>query len=68
MVVPDKGVFFSDVHQTLDGTGQPVTEYIRYILGMDGRLSLTVTRQTIDGMIKRDPLICQIPAGARFVW
>jgi hypothetical protein len=68
MVVPDKGIFFSDVHPTLDGTGQPVTEYIRYNLRMDGNLTLAVTRQTTAGVVKQDPLVCPVPAGARFVW
>lgn len=68
MVVPDKGIFFSDVHPTLDGAGQPVTEYIRYNLRMDGNLTLAVTRQTAAGTVKQDPLVCPVPAGARFVW
>jgi hypothetical protein len=68
MVVPDKGIFFSDVHPTMDGAGQPVTEYIRYNLRMDGNLTLAITRQTTAGVVKQDPLVCPVPAGARFVW
>jgi hypothetical protein len=68
IVVPEKGIFFSDLHQTLDVSGQPLTEYIRYNLGMDGNLTLTVTRQTAAGLVKQDPLVCRLTAGARFVW
>jgi hypothetical protein len=50
MITPAKGLLFSDVHQTLDGADQPVTEYIRYNLAKDGELTLAVTRQTTAGM------------------
>src|ERR1700692_1182616 len=39
MVVPGKGVLFSDVHQALDAADKPVTEYIRYTLGLVGRVA-----------------------------
>jgi hypothetical protein len=68
LVLPDNGVVFSDVHQTLDRSGQPVTEYIRYNLKANGEVTLAVTRQTASGMVKQDPLSCHISAGAQFVW
>ena len=68
MITPAKGLLFSDVHQTLDGADQPVTEYIRYNLGNDGQLTLAVTRQTTAGMTKQDTLVCQLSVGAKFFW
>jgi VirK protein len=44
-----ESLLFSDVHQTLDGADQPVTEYIRYNLANDGELPWP-TRQTTAGM------------------
>jgi hypothetical protein len=68
MVLPERGLVFSDVHQTLDRSDQPVTEYIRYNLKTDGEMTLAVTRQTSTGMVKQSPLTCHIAAGVRFVW
>jgi hypothetical protein len=68
LVVPEKGLVFADVHQTLDPSDQPVTEYIRYNLKPDGQMTLNVRRQTTTGMVKQPPLACQLAAGARFVW
>ncbi|WP_170937082.1 MULTISPECIES: VirK family protein [Rhodomicrobium] len=68
IALPEKGVLFSDVHQTLDPSGQPVTEYVRYNLRTDGQLSLTLTRVTPAGTAKQEPIVCKIPSGARFVW
>ncbi len=68
-VIPEKGLSFADVHQTLDPSDQPVTEYIRYNLKPDGQMTLNVTRQTTAGMAKQQPLlICQLAVGVRFVW
>jgi VirK protein len=68
LVVPERGLVFADVHQTLDASDQPVTEYIRYNLKPDGQMTLNVRRQTAVGMAKEPPLACQLAAGVRFVW
>jgi VirK protein len=68
VVVPEKGLLFADVHQTLDPSDQPVTEYIRYNLTPDGQMTLNVRRQTTGGIVKQPPLVCQLAAGAQFVW
>jgi VirK protein len=68
MVVPGKGVLFSDVHQALDASEKPVTEYIRYTLGLDSKVTLAVTRLTAAGAVKQDPLVCGLSGGATFVW
>jgi hypothetical protein len=67
-VVPGKGIYFSDIHQTLDSAGKPVTEYIRYDFGEDNKLTLAVTRLSANGPSREDVLVCMVPAGARFVW
>jgi hypothetical protein len=68
LVVAEKGLVFADVHQTLDPSDQPVTEYIRYNLKPDGQMTLNVRRQTTAGMVKQPPLVCELSAGVRFVW
>jgi VirK protein len=68
VVVPGRGLFFSDVHQTLDEDNQPVTEYIRYNLMTDDRLRVSLTRIVNSAVAKHDDIVCQIPLGARFVW
>jgi hypothetical protein len=67
-VVPEKGILFSDVHDTLDANGKPVTAYIRYDLEADDELALTVTRIPADGKTTEDAFVCPVPGGARFVW
>ena len=44
IVLPGRGLFFSDVHQTLDEEDQPVTEYVRYNLTPDDQLRVSLTR------------------------
>ena len=68
VVLPGRGLFFSDVHQTLDEDNQPVTEYIRYNLMTDDRLRVSLTRIVNSAVAKQDTLVCQIPVGARFIW
>ena len=68
VVVPGRGLFFSDVHQTLDEDNQPVTEYIRYNLMTDDRLRVSMTRIVNSAVVRHDMIVCQIPLGARFVW
>ena len=68
MVVPGKGILFSDVHQALDVSEKPVTEYIRYTLGLDNRVTVAVTRLTAAGPVEQDPLVCGLSSGATFVW
>jgi VirK protein len=68
VVVPGRGLFFSDVHQTLDEENQPVTEYIRYNLTTDDRLRVSLTRIVNSAVAKHDTIVCPIPLGARFVW
>jgi hypothetical protein len=68
VVLPGRGLFFSDVHQTLDEDNQPVTEYIRYNLMTDDRLRVSMTRIVNSAVAKHDMIVCQIPLGARFVW
>ena len=60
MVIPERGLLFADVHQTLDPSDQPVTEYIRYNLKPDGQMTLNVSRQTISGMAKEPVLVCAV--------
>jgi len=67
-VVPAKGILFSDVHDTLDPSGKPVTAYIRYDFAEDGDLTLTVTRIPADGKRTEDSFLCPVPGGATFVW
>jgi hypothetical protein len=59
---------FSDVHQALDVSEKPVTEYIRYTLGLDNRVTVAVTRLTAAGPVEQDPLVCGLSSGATFVW
>ena len=68
VVLPGRGLFFSDVHQTLDEENQPVTEYIRYNLTTDDRLRVSLTRIVNSAVAKHDTIVCQIPLGARFIW
>jgi hypothetical protein len=68
VVVPGKRISFSDTHQTLDASGQFVTEFIRYRLDQDNKVTVAVTRQTAAGIVTQDPLVCGLSAGARFVW
>ena|ERR1700726_818519 len=68
IVLPGRGLFFSDVHQTLDEDNQPVTEYIRYNLTTDDRLRVLLTRIVNSAVAQQDSIVCQIPLGARFVW
>ena len=68
VVLPGRGLFFSDVHQTLDEENQPVTEYIRYNLTTDDRLRVSLTRIVNSAVTKQENIVCQIPVGARFVW
>ena len=67
-VLPGRGLFFSDVHQTLDEDDQAVIEYIRYNLTTDDRLRVSLTRIVNSAVAKQDSFVCQIPLGARFVW
>jgi hypothetical protein len=67
-VIPDKGILFSDVHQTLDPLGNPVTAYIRYVLAENSELTLTVTRFPENGARNEDAFLCPVPDGAKFVW
>ena len=59
VVVPGRGLFFSDVHQTLDEENQPVTEYIRYNLMPDDRLRVSMTRIVNSAVAKQDMIFCQ---------
>ena len=68
VVVPGRGLFFSDVHQTLDAESQPVTEYVRYNLTPDDQLRVSLTRIVNSAVAKQDSIVCRIPLGARFVW
>jgi hypothetical protein len=68
IAMPNKGIFFSDVHPTLDATDHPVTEYVRYNLAPDGNVTMTVERLSGGVVTKQDPLVCQVPTGARFIW
>jgi VirK protein len=68
LVIPEKGLVFADVHQTLDPSDQPVTEYIRYNLKPDGQMTLNVRRQTTAGMKRQPELVCQLGVGVRFAW
>lgn len=68
MAIPGKGIAFSDVHQTLDASGKPVTEYIRYNLAPTDQLTLAVTRETATGAVDMPTLVCPVPSGATFVW
>jgi len=67
-VVPGKGILFSDIHQTLDSSEKPITEYIRYDFGKDSELTLTITQLPADGPSSRDVFVCNVPVAARFVW
>ena len=68
VVLPGRGLFFSDVHQTLDEENQPVTEYVRYNLMTDDRLRVSLTRIVNSAVTKQENIVCSIPLGARFVW
>jgi hypothetical protein len=67
IAVPRKGLFFSDVHPTLDATDHPVTEYVRYNLAIDGDLTMTTARRSAGTVTKQDPLACKVPPGAKFI-
>src|SRR4029079_7423143 len=68
IVLPGRGLFFSDVHQTLDEENQPVIEYVRYNLMTDDSLMVSLTSIVNATVAKQDFMICQIPLGARLVW
>jgi hypothetical protein len=68
VVLPGRGLLFSDVHQTLDEENLPVTEYIRYNLTTDDRLRVSLTRIVNSAVTTQENIVCQIPLGAWFVW
>lgn len=68
IIVPDRGLYFSDAHQTLDETDQPVTEYVRYRFTTGGQLKLARTRLAGSLASKQETIVCEVPRGARFVW
>jgi VirK protein len=68
IIVPNRGLYFSDVHQTLDETDQPVTEYVRYRLTVDGQLKLARIRAAGSVAVRQDTIVCGVPRGARFTW
>jgi hypothetical protein len=68
VVLPGRGLFFSDVHETLDEDNQPATEYIRYNLTTDDRLRASLTRIVNSAVTNHEDIVCQIPLGAWFVW
>jgi VirK protein len=68
IVLPGRGVFFSDVHQTLNEANLPVTEYVRYNLTTDNQLKVRLTHLENSAAIKQDVIVCLSPLGARFVW
>jgi hypothetical protein len=68
IVASDGDVHFSDVHQMLDLSGKPVTEYVRYRFAVDGATTIDVKRLSDGVIVKKDELICPVPAGVKFVW
>ncbi|MFQ3459500.1 VirK family protein [Bradyrhizobium sp. UFLA01-814] len=69
-VSPQNGISFADAHQTLDGSGHPVTEYIRHSLGRDGKLTVRASKLAAGAAeaVNQGEFVCELPDGAKFVW
>jgi hypothetical protein len=68
-VTVQNGISFSDAHQTVDGSGHPVTEYIRYSLSREGKLTVRVSKLAAAAeAVLQGEFVCELPDGAKFVW
>jgi hypothetical protein len=66
---PQGNIAFSDVHDTLDPQNHKVTEYIRYNVAADGKVSVNTTTLASDNQVIRSVVYqCAIGEGARFTW
>ncbi len=70
IVIEPLGIAFSDVHEALDRLGRPVTEYIRYNIGADGKVIIRVAHLSASSpeAVDQGEYVCQSPDGAKFVW
>jgi VirK protein len=68
LITAHRGVSFSYAHETLDADGGISFEDVRYNLGLDDKVSVTVRVRTHSGVAQESRMSCRIPDGAHFVW
>ena len=67
-LIPDDAyIAFSDAHETLNKDEKPKTEFIRYRLTADNKLTIRTFSITGDVVTPRARFTCHLNAGARFV-
>jgi hypothetical protein len=69
-IVSSQGISFSDVHQTLDASNHPVTEYIRYRLDREGNVTVRIAKlaAAADEAVGQGEYACAQPEGVRFLF
>ncbi|WP_285813139.1 VirK family protein [Bradyrhizobium sp. 62B] len=69
-VSAQNGISFANVHQTLDSSGHPVTEYIRHSLNREGKLKVRASKLVAGAAeaVNQGEFVCELPDGAKFVW
>ncbi|MFI9081772.1 VirK family protein [Streptomyces sioyaensis] len=60
-------ISFSDAHDTLDQKNHKVTEYVRYQVTPDGKVSVTTTTLAADNQVDKI-YQCPLGTGADFTW
>jgi VirK protein len=70
IVTQRSGLAFSDVHQTLDMAGRPVTEFIRYTVDAEGKVTIRTARLAAGASetVSEGDYVCPSPGGVTFVW
>lgn len=70
IVVERQSIAFSNVHETLDISGEPITEYIRYNMNADGKVTIRIAHLKngdAEAAVQSE-YVCQSPDGVRFTW
>ncbi len=70
VLVEQLGLAFSDVYETLDADGRPVTQYIRYNIHADGKVTVRIARLANGApeAVTQGEYVCEPPDGIRFIW
>ncbi|WP_065754556.1 VirK family protein [Bradyrhizobium paxllaeri] len=68
-VTAQNGISFANAHQTVDSSGQPVTEYIRHSLSREGKLTVRASKLIVGAteVVNQGEFVCELPDGAKFV-
>ncbi|AMA60190.1 VirK family protein [Bradyrhizobium sp. CCGE-LA001] len=69
-VTAQNGISFANAHQTMDGSGHAVTEYIRHSLSREGKLTVRASKLIVGTteLVNQGEFVCEVPDGARFTW